>query len=78
MFWKGMFTREVRALSKKKIGEIMSPAPLTIDGESNLMEAVGMMIESRARRLAVVRSGEVVGVIREQDLFFEMEKILRE
>lgn len=78
MFWKGMFTREVRGLSNKKIGEIMSSAPLTIDGESNLMEAAGMMIENRARRLAVIRSGEVVGVIREQDLFFEMEKILRE
>jgi CheY-like chemotaxis protein len=78
MFWKGMFTREVKEVSKKKIREIMSPAPLTIDGESNLMEAVGMMIENRARRLAVVRSGEVVGVIREQDLFFEMEKTLRE
>jgi CBS domain-containing protein len=56
----------------------MSPAPLTIDAGSNLMEAAGMMIENRARRLAVVRSGELVGIIREQDLFFEMEKILRE
>ena len=78
MFWVGMFTREVEELAKKKIKDIMSPAPLTIDGESNLMEAAGMMIENRARRLAVVRTGEVVGVIREQDLFFEMEKILRE
>ena len=77
MFWVGMFTRQVEELAKKKMKDIMSPAPLTIDGESNLMEAADMMIENRARRLAVVRSGEVVGVIREQDLFFEMEKILR-
>jgi DNA-binding response OmpR family regulator len=77
MFWKGMFTREVKELAKKKIKDIMSPAPLTIDNESNLMEAAGRMIENRVRRLAVVRSGEVVGVIREQDLFFEMEKTLR-
>ena len=78
LFWAGMFTRQVKELAKKKIKDIMSPAPLTIDGESNLMEAAGMMIENRARRLAVVTSGEVVGVIREQDLFFETEKILRE
>jgi FixJ family two-component response regulator len=78
MFWKGMFTREVKALAKRQVKEIMSSAPLTIDGESNLMEAAGKMIENGARRLAVVRSGELVGVIREQDLFFEMEKILRE
>jgi DNA-binding response OmpR family regulator len=78
MFWRGMFTREIIELAKKKIQDIMSPAPLTIDGESNLMEAAGMMIQNRARRLAVVRSGQLVGIIREQDLFFEMEKILRE
>lgn len=77
MFWGGMFTRQVEELGKKKIKDIMSPAPLTIDGDSNLMEAAGMMIENRARRLAVTRSGEIVGVIREQDLFFEMEKTLR-
>lgn len=78
MFWKGMYTREVKELGKKKINEIMSPAPLTIDGESNLLEAAYMMINNRVRRLAVLRSGKVVGVIREQDLFFEMERIQRE
>lgn len=77
MFWKGMFTRETKKLAKKRIKDIMSPAPLTIDGEANLMEAAYMMINKNARRLAVVKSGEVVGVIREQDLFFEMERILR-
>jgi CBS domain-containing protein len=77
MFWGGMFTRQVEELGKKKIRDIMSPAPLTIDGDTNLMEAAGMMIENRARRLAVTRSREIVGVIREQDLFFEMEKTLR-
>ena len=77
MFWSGMFIRQVEELGKKKIKDIMSPAPLTIDGDSNLMEAAGMMIENRARRLAVTRSGEIVGVIREQELFFEMEKTLR-
>jgi len=78
MFWKGMYTREVKELGKKKIREIMSPAPLTIDGESNLLEAAYMMIKNGVRRLAVLSSGKVVGVIREQDLFFEMERIQRE
>lgn len=78
MFWKGMFTRQVKELGKRKIREIMSPAPLTIESGSNLMEAAGMMIENKARRLVVVKAGEIVGVIREQDLFFEMERILRQ
>ena len=75
MFWKGMFTREVKQLANKKIGEIMSPLPLSIDWESNLMEATYRMVKEKARRLVVVRSGKVVGVIREQDLFFEIERI---
>jgi len=42
------------------------------------MEAAYMMMKKNARRLVVEVSGKVAGVIREQDLFFEMEKILSE
>lgn len=77
MFWKGLFTSEVRRLAKKRVSSLMSPAPPVIQGTSNLMEAAAMMIENRVRRLAVMKSSEVVGVIREQDLFFEMERIMR-
>jgi len=76
MFWAGMFTLQIKALAKKKIREIMSPAPLTIDADANLMEAAYTMVQNQARRLAVMSKGQVVGIIREQDLFFEMEKIL--
>jgi len=78
MFWSGMFTREIKRMAERRIKEVMSPPPLTIEGESNLMEAAYIMVENMARRLIVVISGEVAGVIREQDLFFEIEKILRE
>ncbi len=77
MFWRGMFTKEVKALVNKKIGEVMSPAPLEIDSESNLMEAAYRMVTNRVRRLVVVSEGKVAGMIREQDLFFEMERIQR-
>jgi DNA-binding response OmpR family regulator len=75
MFWKGMFTREVRALAHKKIKDIMSPAPLQIDGSSNLMEAAYLMVTHGVRRLVVVDGKSVIGIIREQDLFFEMERL---
>ncbi|MCD6295836.1 MAG: response regulator [Deltaproteobacteria bacterium] len=76
MFWDGMFTGAAKALAKKKIEDLMSPAPLTIDGGSNLMEAANMMVTNKVRRLVVTRSGQVAGVVREQDLFFEIERIL--
>jgi len=77
MFWSGMFTREVQNLALKNIETIMSPAPLVIDAGANLMEAVDMMVIRKRRRLAVMDTGKIVGVVREQDLFFEIESILR-
>jgi len=76
MFWSGMFTREIRKIASKKIWEIMSPAPRTIGAKANLMEAAYTMIQFNDRRLAVTDAGQVVGIIREQDLFFEIDRIL--
>ncbi len=78
MFWTGMFSREVVQMGGKQVREIMSPAPLVIDADANLMEAAYMMIKSNLRRLLVMENGKAIGVIREQDLFFEMERLLRE
>ncbi|MBN1105974.1 MAG: CBS domain-containing protein, partial [Deltaproteobacteria bacterium] len=77
MFWGGMFTREVQALSSKTVRDIMSPAPGTIDAAANLMEAAFAMVYEKERRLAAVKNRKVVGIVREQDLFFEIERILR-
>lgn len=76
MFWTGMFTREARQIAAMPVGDLMSPAPPTIDAQANLMEAAYMMVHDRCRRLIVLRDGRVVGVIREQDLFFELERVL--
>jgi CBS domain-containing protein len=76
MFWKGMFSAKIRQMKEKSIREIMSPSPLTIDGRSNLMEAAYLMLSAEERRLVVTLDGKIAGIIREQDLFFEMEKIM--
>jgi len=78
MFWQGMFIKEVKQKSEIKIKDVMSPAPLTIEGTASLMEAAYTLIKNNARRLVVEVAGKVTGVIREQDLFFEMERILKE
>ena len=78
MFWSGAFYREVRQLSKTRVKQIMSPAPNTVKENANLMEAAYMMVSNKVIRMAVVnKSNAVVGVIREWDLFFEMERALR-
>lgn len=76
LFWKGLFTDQVLQLAGRPIHAIMSPAPMSIDAGANLMEAAYILLENNARRLAVLSEGTLAGVIREQDLFFEMDRIL--
>lgn len=78
IFWRGMFGREITKLGTKKIGDVMSPAPAVIDPQANLMEAAYIMYREKARRLLVARGENALGIVREQELFFEMEKILRQ
>lgn len=76
IFWRGMFTSAVEQIRTLTISEIMSPVPISIDGESTLMEAAWIMVDQNQRRLIVTENGKPAGVIREQDLFFQMEKYL--
>jgi DNA-binding response OmpR family regulator len=77
LFWRGMFTKAVKEIGTTIIEDVMSPVPLTIEGTASLMEAAYLMRTNKVRRLLVTLSGNPCGIIREQDLFFEMEKILR-
>jgi len=74
--YSGMFTIMARDLAKKTVGDIMSEAPPLIHKDANLMEAANRMLSLGLRRLLVVDAEKVIGVIREQDLFFEMAKII--
>ena len=76
MFWSGMFTLGIREKKNRSISEIMSPKPLSIDGSASLMEAAYLMVSRNQRRLVVMEKGKNVGIIREQDLFFEMVKLM--
>jgi len=76
MFWRGMFTSAVEQLRTLTVSEVMSPVPVSIDRESTLMEAAWIMAGQNQRRLVVTENGRPAGVVREQDLFFEMGKHL--
>jgi len=76
MFWHGMFTAEVLSLRDTRVRDLMSPPPPEISAESSIMEAAYLMVQHGARRLSVVEGEAVVGVVREQDLFFEISRIM--
>ena len=76
IFWSGLFTLQATNLATKKIRDIMSAAPKTIDEETNLMEIANLMSSENIRRMVVSRKGKVVGVVREQEIFFELTNII--
>lgn len=76
MFWSGLFSKQSRVLADKRVREIMSPPPPPIDVEANLMEADEMLYKEGSRRLAVMEKGQVVGVVREQEIFFELARLI--
>jgi CBS domain-containing protein len=61
MFWRGAFNREIELVARRPVGEIMSPAPMTINDDANLMEAAYTMVTNKLRRMVVMRGGEVAG-----------------
>jgi len=78
MFWSGAYYRETRQLSKSRVKDIMSPATTVIREDANLMEAAYLMVQNQIMRIPVVdKNNKVVGVVREWDLFFEMERAIR-
>jgi DNA-binding response OmpR family regulator len=76
MFWDGLFTTLTKSLGLKKVKEIMSEAPYQVDENANLMEVAYIMYRKRIRRIIVTANGKIVGIIREQELFFEMANVL--
>lgn len=76
MFWSGLFTSQAKQISRKKIFDVMSPPPPSVKETANLMELANILYETECRRLIVRRDEKVIGVIREQEIFFEAADII--
>ena len=74
--WDGVFTLQMKALAEKKVGEIILEPPALIDEGANLMEVVEIMYKTGKTRLIVTSGDKVTGILREQDLFFEIINIV--
>ena len=76
VFWSGLFTLQSKGIGQKKIKDVMSGPGRTIDGTTNLMEIANLMVTAHVRRVVVTHKGQPVGIVREQELFFELARIL--
>ncbi len=77
LFWSGLFTSRTWELGKKRVGEILSDPAVSVAEDANLMELAHLLHEEGLRRVVVRdKADRVIGVVREQELFFEMANIL--
>ncbi|MEA1966624.1 MAG: response regulator [Thermodesulfobacteriota bacterium] len=76
MFWDGLFTTQTKAMVDKKVGDLMSETPSVVDENTNLMEVADLMYSTQLRRIIVTANDNIIGIIREQEIFFEMANII--
>lgn len=76
MFWDGLFTIQTKSIAGKHVHELMSETPPAIDRNANLMEVADLIFTSGRRRVLVKDKGKVIGIVREQDIFFAMVNII--
>ena len=76
LFWDGFFNARVRDLEPKCVRDIMNPRPPVVDSDANLMQVADLLCQENRRRVAVRRDGRIVGVLREQELFHEISRLV--
>lgn len=55
-------------LDKKTVEDIMTKNPITIEHDASILEVTRLMSENNFRRLLVVKSGKLVGVVTAKDV----------
>src|ERR1700739_842547 len=62
----------------RKIAEIMTPDPLTIDEETDLEKIVELMEKNGVKRLPVMRGDKLVGIVSRSNLLQAVASLARE
>jgi len=55
-------------MKKTKVGDWMTPNPITIDAGATIVEAIHLLKEKNIRRLPVMKGGRLVGIVTERML----------
>jgi CBS domain-containing protein len=62
----------------RKVGEIMTPNPLTVAEDATLEEIVQVMEKSHIKRLPVLRGGQLVGIVTRANLLQAVADLARD
>ena len=77
--WDGMVESLAKQVADKQVETVMTKNVITIMEDDPLMECVDHMIRNKVQRLPVLdKSGKVVGMLYERDVFFAIVKVMLE
>ena len=76
VFFEGLFTAGVKEEAQKQVSEIMSPVKDTVQTGDSIIKAIYIMMDKDLTLLPVVDQGGVVGVIRLNEIFNEISKLV--
>lgn len=77
--WDGMVEDFAKRSACRLVSEVMTKRITTVPDEAPLMECIDHMLKNNVKRLPVVdRSGKVVGMLYERDVFYEITRAMDE
>jgi CBS domain-containing protein len=77
--WEGMLEEMAKKIADKKVFTLMTRDVMTVKEDAPLMDAVDHMIRKNVKRLPVVdKTGKLVGMLYERDIFFAIVKTMLE
>jgi len=75
--WDGMVESFAKKAADKKVEGLMTRSVITVREESTLMECIDHMLKNTVKRVPVLdKDNNVVGMLYERDVFYEITKAL--
>ena len=74
----GRLAQEYVSATGKKVDEIMTPGPVTVTEDESLEAVVELMERRRVKRLPVMRSGRLVGIVSRANLMHALASLARD
>ncbi|MBU1320387.1 MAG: response regulator [candidate division Zixibacteria bacterium] len=72
-YFTGMFLAQCKVLGSRRIEELVGD-PIVVEADAPIMEAIHLMVDNRLINLPVVKSGQLVGILRGRDVVLEVAR----
>ena len=74
----GRLAQDYARSHARKVGEVMTPDPVTVDEDAALDEIVRLMEKRQIKRIPVVRGTNIVGIVSRANLLHALASVARE